>query len=278
MSQQLTDFASQWTTNRIKLPDNHYDTPSKQSYRLRPSRLGRLAYVTAIEHLIHLYGVENTSVDNTEYYGRQADIFRTGHDKEALIVQTMRATGIVLDYQVPCTFNLHGYTIEGTADLVVDDTVVDIKTASASNYKRLLTGYNTLTYRTQLALYAHGLHLDSTALFLYNKDTSEVTYQRINLTTEYERVSDILLHLRTMEELPSLEQAWSYLVEHFLIPDPPSQMRNKVATGVLLLPPELRYEPNVLNVLWESDQSKDGTNYITCATDDPCAVIRNTYK
>jgi hypothetical protein len=278
MSQQLVDFAYNWSVNRIKLPDNHYDVPSKQAYRLRPSRLGRLAYVTAVEHLVHLYGMENTVIDNTEYYGRQSDIFRTGHDKEALIVQTMRATGITLDYQVPCTFNLHGYVIEGTADLVVDDTVVDIKTASASNYKRLLTGYNTLTYRTQLALYAHALHLESTALFLYNKDTSEVTYQRINLTTEFNRVSDILLHLRTMEELPSLEQAWSYLVEHFLIPEPPSQMRNKTATGILLLPPELRYEPNVLNVLWETDYGPSDTVHVTGVVADPCTRIRNTYK
>ena len=277
MSQQLVDFASNWNLDNVRLPDNHYDKPSKQDYRLRPSRLGRPAYVTGIEHLIHLYGKDHAAIDNTEYYGRRADIFRTGHDKEALIVEMLRATNVVHDYQVPCSFTLHGYTIEGTADLVVDDTVVDIKTASSGNYKRLLTGYNTLTYRTQLALYAHALDVSATALFLYNKDTSEVTYQYINLTSELERVSDILQNLRVMEELPSLTEAWNYLEDTFLIPSPPSQMRDKQPTGQLLLPPELRYEPNVLNVLWETEH-RSGTTYITSTTDNPCDIIRNTYK
>ena len=271
------DFADNWNVDAIVLPDNHYTKPSKQEYRLRPSRLGRPAYVTGIEHLIHLYGKDHEAVDNTEFYGRRQDIFRTGHDKEALIVEMLRATNIIHDYQVPTTFTLHGYIIEGTADLVIDNTVVDIKTASAGNYKRLLTGYNTLTYRTQLALYAHALGLSSTALFLYNKDTSEVTYQTINLTTEVTRVSDILENLRIMEELPSLEQAWLYLEDTFLIPTPPSQMRNKQATGQVLLPPELRYEPNVLNVLWETEY-RNGTTFITSSVDDPCDVIRNTHR
>lgn len=277
MSQQLLDFATNWNINNIKLPDNHYDKPSKQDYRLRPSRLGRIAYVTAVEHLIHLYGRDHEAIDNTEFYGRQSDIFRTGHDKEALIVEMLRATNIVHDYQVPCSFVLHGYVIEGTADLVVEDTVVDIKTASASNYKRLLTGYNTLTYRTQLALYAHGLGLTSTALFLYNKDTSEVTYQYIQLTNELARVTLILEGLRQLEECPSLEEAWTGLEDLFLIPAPPAQMRNKQATGQLLVPAELRYEPNVLNVLWNTEH-RNGTTYITGGSQDACERIRNTYK
>jgi hypothetical protein len=204
------------------------------------------------------------------------DIFKTGHEVEQRIVNVMRDSGMVgYEYQVPCSFEMHGYTIEGTADLVIDNVVVDIKTASTSNYKRLLTGYNDLTYRTQLALYAHALGLTEAALLLYNKDTSELTYKPIRLTDELDRVSDILMELRLIEPM-TLDDAFEHVFNTFLVSEPPNQMRNKQPTGMMLVPPELRYEPTVCNVLWQTEWI-DGTRYVTGANPDPIETIRNSY-
>jgi hypothetical protein len=273
----LQSFVTQWADTTIPLPSHNYTEPSKQPYRLRPSRLGRPAYVTVIDHLIHLHGNKHAAVDNTEYYGRVQDIFRTGHDVEARLVEVMRSSGIQgIEYQVPTAFDMHGYTIEGTADVVLDDTVIDIKTASASNFKRLLSGYNDLTYRTQLALYAHGMGLKRVALLLYNKDTSELQLKYIPLTNELERVRTILCELRKMETL-NLEDALTQLFDMFSVSDPVLQMRNKVPTGRYLLPPELYYEAKTCDVLWRTEYI-DGTRYITDINEDPAKTIRERYS
>lgn len=273
----LQSFVTLWQENAIPLPNNNYTEPSTQPYRLRPSRLGRPAYVTAIDHLIHLHGNKHVAVDNAEYYGRMQDIFRTGHDVEARIVEVMRSAGMQgIEYQVPNSFTMHGYVIEGTADLVIDDTVIDIKTASASNFKRLLSGYNDLTYRTQLALYAHALGLKRVALLLYNKDTSELQLKYINLTNELERVSSILSELRTMESM-TLDDAFNHVFDVFEVSDPVPQMRNKVPTGRMLLPPELYYEYKTCDVLWRTEY-RDGTRYITMANEDPIKTITERYS
>jgi hypothetical protein len=203
------------------------------------------------------------------------DIFATGHSVEARLVQVMRSAGVQLEYQVPTSFELSGYTIEGTADVIYDDIVIDIKTASASNFKRLSGDYDTLQYRTQLALYAHGLGLKRVALLLYNKDTSELVLKPLQLTSELDRVRTILTELGYIEAM-TLDDAYEYVYNTFLIPEPPNQMRQKVPTGLLLTPPELRYEPTVRDVIYTSEV-RDGTRYITGHNEDPVGTIRNSY-
>lgn len=272
----LEQFVRDWGNNTITLPPANHTTPSQQPYRLRPSRLGRHGYITAVEYLIHLHGQSHKGIDNTEYYGRVQDIFRTGHDVEARIIEVMRSANVEpFEYQVPTSFEMCGFTIEGTADLVINDTVVDIKTASASNHKRLLTGYNDQTYRTQLALYAHGLGLSKTALLLYNKDNSDLQLKYINLTTELDRVRNILTelnHLKTM----TLEDAFEYVYNVFEVTSPPSQKRDKQATGQYLVPSELYYEPVVRDVLWNTEV-RDGVRYVTTENPDPLTTIRNSF-
>lgn len=272
----ILGFTTHWANNSIRLPDNNHESPSQQPYRLRPSRLGRHAYITGIEHLIHLHGNPHAAIDNSNFYGRMQDIFRTGHDVEARIVEVMRSAGMNhLDYQVPMSLEMHGYTIEGTADLVIDDTVIDIKTASASNYKRLISGYDDLTYRTQLALYHHALGVSNAGLLLYNKDTSEITYKNIILSTELERVSMILNVLRNMEDM-TLEEGWDYMWESFEVTEPPQQMRDRKPTGKLLVPRELHYNDTVARVLWETDYH-NGTRVIAAANPDPVDTIRKSF-
>lgn len=272
----LQQFVNEWSTNTIVLPPANHTTPSQQPYRLRPSRLGRPAYVTAIEYLVHLHGNTHKGIDNTEYYGRTQDIFRTGHDVEARIVEVMRSANVEhFEYQVPTTFEMCGFTIEGTADVVINDTVVDIKTASASNFKRLLTGYNDLPYRTQLALYAHGLNVPNVALLLYNKDTSELQLKSINLTTELDRVQSILTELKCIKDM-SLEDAFEYAYNVFEVTTPPAQRRDKLLTGNYLVPPELYYEPLVRDILWTTEV-RNGTRYITGDNQTPCTTIRNSF-
>lgn len=279
MSQRLEQFTEQWSTNSIPLLHRDSTSTQQQEFRLRPSRLGRMAYITAIEYLIRIHATVPYSNEDNEsmYYGRMHDIFRTGHDVEARIIEIMRSAGLTnFEYQVPTSMELSGFVIEGTADLVIDDTVVDIKTASASNYKRLISGYNDLTYRTQLALYAHGLGLERTALLLYNKDTSEIHYKYITLDKELQRVTDILELLRPLKNT-TLEWGYDYIWDVFEIPSPPYQMRNKQSTGKLLVPAELRYEPTVCDVLWTTEYGTDGTRYVTGANPDPLNTIRTRF-
>jgi len=282
MSHTLEQFVQQWTTNSIPLrvldPAKKEQTTA-QAFRLRPSRLGRMAYITAIEYLINLHATVpyTREDDDSLFYGRMRDIFRTGHDVEARIIEVMRSAGITgFEYQVPTTMELAGFTVEGTADLVIDDTVIDIKTASASNYKRLITGYNDLTYRTQLALYAHGLGLDKAALLLYNKDTSELHLKYIQLRDELPRVLKLLELLTPLKEM-TLDDGYGYIHDTFEVSEPVCQVRNKQTTGRLLVPAELRYEYIVRDVIWTTELGTDGTRYITSANPDPLNTIRTRY-
>jgi hypothetical protein len=281
MKSQLQMFTDEWATDSIVLRSSLVDkerpnTQQQQGYRLRPSRLGRAAYITAIEHLIHLHGTDSSDQCTIETYGRRQDIFRTGHDVEARIIEVMRDAGITLEYQIPTMFELGGYIIEGTADCVVDNVVIDIKTASGSNFKRLISGYNDETYRTQLALYAYGLGLNDVALLLYNKDTSELYYKPLQLTTEVARVVTILESLKQLECLP-LKDAYNLMLDTFKIPEPPNQMKDKKPTGRYLVPQELMFTPYVRDVLFNTEVI-GGTRYVTSIPDDPIAIIAETPK
>jgi hypothetical protein len=270
----LQTFTTQWATDSIALPESNHThlRPAKQEYRLRPSRLGVHAYITAYEYLLHLHFKDAPVCNEPTVYGRRQDIFTTGHEVEARLVNLMRAVGMHFESQVPTTFVLEGFTIEGTADMLIDDTVVDIKTASSSNFKRLLSGYNDLTYRTQLALYAHGLQVDNVGLLLYNKDTSELAWKPIQLTLELQRVKDILHLLNSLRkeyEVHGLPQAVEYVIDNFTEPVPVAQMSNKVPTGKYLVPKELMFNPLVRDLLMHTEEV-DGTRYVTymCSTDE----------
>jgi hypothetical protein len=270
----LHTFTTQWATDSIVLPESNHNNlrPVKQEYRLRPSRLGVHAYITAYEYLLHLHFKDAPVCNEPTVYGRRQDIFTTGHEVESRLVNLMRTVGMQFDAQVPTTFELEGFTIEGTADMLIDDTVVDIKTASGSNFKRLLSGYNDLTYRTQLALYAHGLQVDKVGLLLYNKDTSELAWKPVQLTTELQRVRDILHllnKLREEYELHGLLNAVDYIINTFTEPTPVTQMSKKVPTGKYLVPQELMFNPLVRDLLMHTEEV-DGTRYVTymCSIDE----------
>lgn len=268
----LSTFVDSWNTNSLAVT-KHLDTidSAKQGYRLRPSRLGRPAFVQAIEHLVYLHG--NVPIHNeANDLGRTQDIFAVGHATEARIVDVMKSVGISgFDYQVPVSFDLAGYTIEGTADLVYDDTVIDIKTASSSNYKRLISGYGDIVYRTQLACYSKGLGLHDVALLLYNKDTSELYYKPVSVDGLMDRVESILAALKEMEDL-TLEDGWNYVLETMSIPEPVPQMAAKKPTGRFLVPPELQYAPTVRDVLFHTEVH-NGTRYVTSINERPLETI-----
>ena len=225
----LTTFVDRWNDNLLEVAAKLPDTPKPQGYRLRPSRLGRPAYIQAIEHLCYLHG----NIVDSDYttLGRKQDVFDVGHATELRIIDTLRSVGVTdFSYQLPVTFELAGYTVEGTADLVIDETVVDIKTASNSNYTRLIKGYGDLTYRTQLACYAYGLGLTQTALLLYNKDNSELYYKAVDTSGLMERVGNILHSLKVIESM-GIDEAWQYINDVMEIPEPVPQMRDKQHTG-----------------------------------------------
>ena len=267
----LTTFVDRWNDNLLEVTAKLPETPKPQGYRLRPSRLGRPAYIQAIEHLCYIHG----NVVDSDYVtlGRKQDIFDVGHATELRIIDTLRSVGVTdFSYQVPVEFELCGYTIEGTADLIMDETVIDIKTASNSNYARLAKGYSDLTYRTQLACYAHGLGLTQTALLLYNKDNSELYYKAVDVSGLMERVGNILYSLKVLEDL-TLENAWEYILETMEIPEPVPQMRDKQPTGKYLVPKELQWAPTVRDVLFNTELN-NGTRYVVGVNANPTETIR----
>ena len=267
----LTTFVDRWNDNLLEVAAKLPETPKPQGYRLRPSRLGRPAYIQAIEHLCYLHG--NIVDSDSVMLGRKQDIFDVGHATEERIINTLRSVGITdFSYQLPVSFELAGYIIEGTADLVIDETVVDIKTASNSNFTRLIKGYADLTYRTQLACYAHGLGLTQTALLLYNKDNSELYYKAVDVSGLMERVSNILGSLKVLEDL-TLENAWEYILETMEIPEPVQQMRDKQHTGKYLVPKELQWAPTVRDVLFHTEVY-NGTRYVVGVNANPTETIR----
>lgn len=267
MIDTIEQFTTNWANDNILLTAAKPSTitPLKQEYRLRPSRLGGPGYITAYEYLLWLNSYRELD-DGLSYYGRRQDIFTTGHEVEARLVNIMRQAGLVFETQVPVEFNLGGQSIQGTADMVLNDTVVDIKTASNSNFKRLLTGYGDITYRTQLALYAHGLQLDKVGLLIYNKDTSELAWRPIQLTNEVERVSDIITALTGVVDKP-IKEAIEYINETFSITEPPDQMRQKIPTGKYLVPRELGFNHTIRDLLYETQVGSDGTRYVTYVYD-----------
>lgn len=263
MIDNIAEFVTHWSDDSITLHsgnDTKTITPAKQEYRLRPSRLGGAGYITAYEYLLWLKGYRE--LDNTTmYYGRRQDIFTTGHEVESRLVNIMRQAGMVFETQVPVEFTLSEQVIQGTADMVIDDTVVDIKTASNSNFKRLLTGYGDLTYRTQLGLYAHGLGLRQVGLLIYNKDTSELAWRPITLTNEVERVATIITEINKMRGMTTKE-AVVFINDTFSVTPPPDQMRQKAPTGKYLVPRELGFNHAMRDLLYNSEVV-DGTRYIT---------------
>lgn len=272
----LGDFVSQWNTDAVPLTDNTHILPAKQQYRLRPSSLGKSAYTTAFYRLLNQYGKPHEAINNKRFYGIREDRFKVGHETEARIVAVMREAGLTLDNSVPCELTICGYTVTGTADLVIDDTVIDVKTMTSSMY----TGsFVPSTYRTQLGLYAKALKCSGTMLLKYNKDTSELQLLPVDTTGVYERIEIVLGTIQVMDNLSNLEEKIEFIFNAFEVVPPKPQIRLGKPTGKLLTPSDLHMDPLIRDILYQSSVV-DGVRYITrtYSVEQIAENIQNTYS
>ena len=272
----LGDFVSWWNTDAVPLTDNTHILPAKQQYRLRPSSLGKSAYITAFYRLLNQYGKPHEAINNKRFYGIREDRFKVGHETEARIVSVMREAGLTLDSSVPCELTICGYTITGTADLVIDDTVIDVKTMTSSMY----TGsFVPSTYRTQLGLYAKALKCSGTMLLKYNKDTSELQLLPVDTTGVYERVELVLGMIQVMDNLGNLEEKIEFIFNAFEVTPPKPQIRLGKPTGKSLTPSDLHMDPLIRDILYQNSVV-DGVRYITHSNSvqQIAENIQNTYS
>lgn len=272
----IEDFVTLWNQDNLVLPENTHVLPAKQAYRLRPSSLGKSGYITAFYRLLNQFGKPHEAVNNARYYGVREDRFKMGHEAEARIVAVMREVGLAIDVSVPVDMTIAGYPIKGTADIVLGDMVLDVKTMTSSMYGGT---YVPSTYRTQLGLYAKALRCTSAAILKFSKDTSELRVCPMDISGTYERVEYILGAIAVMDGLGDLEERIEYVFNVFEVTPPKPQVRLGKPTGRSLTPGDLHMDPLVRDILYRSEVS-DGTRYITETynVEKIARNIRNTYS
>lgn len=271
----LSTFVQQWNSDTlsgfnpaIPDPDQVLFSVPQAAHQLRPSSLGQMAFITAMEYVICGYvNKVKRSPDMTTKYGRVTDLLNVGHITEDRITHVMRHNGYDIQTQVPCTYTSEFVgDIKGTADLVINDTVVDVKTARASNVKRLVDGGGGQKYITQLAIYAEALKLKDASLLVYNKDTSELTLidvPREALRSAVRRVDAILEQCTHFDTVSTLEAKLHKVYDMCEDPKPVPQMYKKERTGRYLVPQELYYQDWLVDILYDTESGVNNTGTIT---------------
>lgn len=262
----LNNFVQQWNSDtlsgfnvNIADPEQSLFSGSQIVHQLRPSSLGQMAFITAMEYIICSCVPKDSRTRITQpRYGRLTDLLNVGTITEERIASIMRHNGYDIKTQVPCTFNSGSIgEVKGTADIVLADTVViDVKTASASNVKRLVASGGGQKYITQLAIYAEALQLKYASLLVYNKDNSELTLidvPRKDLRNAVERVEAILEQCTVFAECPTLEGKVNELYVWCEEPKPVPQVYKKEPTGRYLIPQELLYQQWLVDILYDTE-------------------------
>ena len=100
---------------------------------------------------------------------------------EAYIVALIRASELpVVDVQIPVKLSLAGQDISGTADIIIGDTVYDIKTASDFSFSKFKSGFHSIVdndpfgYVAQGYCYAAALNLKFGGWIVLNKNSGDI--------------------------------------------------------------------------------------------------------
>lgn len=206
------------------------------AYRgMRPSN----AYQPAIVHMLHKYGY---CLPSTTLKWNRAYAPFIGMVTEPLIQLLMYEANVPFEIGKSISI-LDGY-MTGTPDILLDDTVIDIKSMNSFYYKRFTAQPdNERGYITQLHLYAQGLGISNMGVLAICKDYPSISYVPVEYDPEV--LDSVNRRIAVLNESTSI---------HDIVkcPIPPLQ---KGRSNVLNVPAELAYSEakSLLYVLTDED-------------------------
>ncbi|ABQ12463.1 Cas4-domain exonuclease [Phormidium phage Pf-WMP3] len=238
----ITTFIEQYNNNELELEvtSSDYDAYTsavrdsyrrqfvnerQQENRLRVSSLGKYAVVQALQ----CFGVHE---DRGNIRGAQADMFHVGDITEARLIALMKAYGLQVTHE---QHEVTWYGVLGHMDCVVDGMVIDVKAVNDGNFKRYQKKLS-LTYLTQIGVYADALHYANCGVLLYNRNTCELALSvpdHDDIKEALERAEHIATSVKALD---SVSDIWNY----FDTPDPLEEVFQKQKTGRYYVPYDVR--------------------------------------
>lgn len=123
-----------------------YEDDPHRSFTIRMSNMGKPLCQLQMEQ------AKAPRVDNDWHLPLR---FMYGSIIEGLTVSVLKHAGIIIqEEQTPVTLSLAGIEIKGTLDVVIDDKVWDIKSASSYSFKEKFASYETLKEQDELGYLA----------------------------------------------------------------------------------------------------------------------------
>ena len=163
---------------------------SRKEFRLRMSNLGRPT--------CQLWFEKNKSDEGESFPSNFVMNMMLGDIVEAVFKGLLRQADVAYEDAKKVTLNLDNTKVEGTYDVVIDDAVDDIKSASDWSYRNKFESFETLAsgdafgYVGQLAGYAYALNKKAGGWWVINKANGQFKYvpaTNMDLTKEVDKLS-----------------------------------------------------------------------------------------
>jgi len=168
------DLVTEFTTNLHTTFLTDWERANEGKFTLRMSNLGRPLCQTQMEK----EGAPTSPVFNNLKPVR----FATGDMLEHWLIMILKASGVPVDAtDIPCSLEIFGENITGTADIIIDGKVYDIKSASSFSVSRKWNwGFQALVeddpfgYITQGYCYSEALKKPFGGWLVINKNNGEL--------------------------------------------------------------------------------------------------------
>ena len=146
---------------------------TRQEFTIRMSAIGKPLCQSQMEKL----GVKKGSQPYNQIVR-----FVTGDMLELWLLMVMKAAGVNIQSQdKSVSVDIGGISIKGTLDVIIDDVVWDIKSASAFSFRKFQEGYkavienDTFGYASQGFLYSKATGLPFGGWIVINKNNGDIT-------------------------------------------------------------------------------------------------------
>jgi len=172
----------------ISIIDFTYERKFKQRRRLGLSQVGHSCG--------RFLWMKHRGYDEPVPSGRVLRLFEMGNMVETAMVADLTSAGFVItDSQKHVEFTMDGITLTGSIDGIITGLVesgqphlFECKSMGAKGFKKLLKdGYEAYSdvYKVQIHAYMLGLGLKKAFVTVYNKDTSELYQERIDIKEDW---------------------------------------------------------------------------------------------
>ena len=204
-----------------------------KKFTLRMSNLGRPVCQLQNDKL-------GTPRISTNEYQRMYT-FMAGDMGELWLIMVMKAAGVAVDdYNVPVELLIGGEKIKGTADIIIDGILWDIKTMSSKSYQKYINfgGFKSLEeddpfgYVEQGFAYAEGLGLPFGGWIILNKNTGDIAISEVPINYDKYKSESLARSAKTIQIVmdtvtaDDVQRQFSPIEETF----------NKKPTGNMILP------------------------------------------